>query len=1172
MIEGVSGPLVSHHYAEHLMGTAFAGRLGERSRDHARRRIRAWWRRDASCLGPASSLRAVFDLGAAPLVGVLGFSARQPRDGFMVRPCGVSRPRRAGHDTGPGEAGRDVLLAADAVAGSVTVPLLVGLWGAALDPLWGAVARESARLECRWVLCFNGKALRLCDGRNTYARSYLEFDIETLVAHPAAMALFWAALRADALQAITPAIVDGSARHGVAVSASLRNGVRDALLLFLQGMLDSGARRAAARIDGARIASTLDQAFTLVYRVLFLLFAESRSLVPTWHPVYRRSYTIEGLRRQAETPGAERGIWEALQAVSRLAHAGCHAGSLVVAPFNGRLFAPARAPIAESGRLDDRLVADALLALTTLAVAGKRERVSFGDLGVEQLGAVYESVLDYEPKWDGFKTCERRPARTARTGSETARLERLSTCERRPARPPAVALVSRGEIRKSSGTFYTPRAITEYLVRHTLQPLVENASAAGILQLRVLDPAMGSGALLVAACRYLAAAYEAAVVRERGCFPSDITEADRAGFRRLVAQHCLYGVDANPMAVQVARLSMWLATLARGRPLSFLDHRFVTGDSLVGATLEDVSRQPPGGRPSIRARGPLPLFEGEDATAAMRCAVPIRNRLAATPDDTADAVHAKERMLADTRAPASAMTALRRVADLWCACWFWAGTVVPRPGPAEFSDLAAALRSGSASLPATIAQPRLDEARHIADQRRFLHWTLEFPEVFFDEDGVPLDAPGFDAILGNPPWEMVRGDTGGDEVRGERRSMAGQLTRFVRQSGVYKACAEGHVNQYQLFVERSISLLKQGGRLGLVLPWGLASDHGSAALRRLLFERCATDTIVGFENSAGIFPIHRGVRFLLLSASPGGTTREVRCRLGERDPAVLDDAAAAPGVEAACERGITLTPALLRRLSGPGLAIPYIRRRPELQLVERLVANWPALADEQGWGARFGRELNRSDDRPRFTTRPAGMPVVEGKHVDPFAVRLQDCEFRVADEAGLPGGLELRAAVRRHRVAYRDVAASTNRLTLISAIVPPGAVTVHTLYCLRNVMPFDDQVVLCCLLNSFVANYLVRLWVTTHLGTATVERLPVPKPAAASLAATRLRDLGRGLLQSGGHQPDAYAEVQGLAAFIYGLSSDELAFVLESFPLIDAGIREAAADCHRRLAARPGRV
>ena len=591
MIEGVCGTLVSHHYAEHLLGAAFAGRLGEPSRDRARRRIRAWWRRDGCALGPSSSLRSIYDRGAAPVLDVLGFSARRPR-----------------------EACRGVLLLGDATAPSITLPLLVGAWGAPLDAAWGAAARESARLGCTWVMCFNGRSLRLCDGRNTFARGHLEFDLEALADHPAAMALFWGALRAEALHVITPAIVDGSARHGVSVSASLRDGVRDALLLLLRGMLASRARRSAPGFDSARLDSTLDQAFIIVYRVLFLLFAESRSLVPIWHPVYRRSYTVEGLRTQAETPGSERGIWESLQAMSRLAHTGCHAGSLVVAPFNGRLFAPARAPLAETMRLDDRLVADALMALTTLTSAGRRERVSFGDLGVEQLGAVYESVLDYQPQWDGLRTSARRPDRAARTGGDSA------------GQAPGITFVSRGEIRKSSGTFYTPRAITEYLVRHTLQPLVEHATADGILRLRVLDPAMGSGALLVASCRYLATAYEAAVVRERGCFASDIGEADRADFRRLVAQHCLYGVDLNPMAVQVARLSMWLTTLARGRPLSFLDHRLVAGDSLAGATLEDVSRQPPGGSSSRRASGLLPLFESDDAAAAMRSVVPVRDQ------------------------------------------------------------------------------------------------------------------------------------------------------------------------------------------------------------------------------------------------------------------------------------------------------------------------------------------------------------------------------------------------------------------------------------------------------------------------------------------------------------------------------------------------------------------
>jgi hypothetical protein len=625
------------------------------------------------------------------------------------------------------------------------------------------------------------------------------------------------------------------------------------------------------------------------------------------------------------------------------------------------------------------------------------------------------------------------------------------------------------------------------------------------------------------------------------------------------------------MAVQVARLSMWLTTLARGRPLSFLDHRFVAGDSLVGASLDDVRRQPPGGRRQARARGLLPLFEADDAAAAIGAVMPIRTRLADMPDDSADAVHAKERLLAETRASSSATTVLRRIADLWCACWFWDSGNVPRPGPAEFGDLAAALRGGPASLPWSIAQPRLEQAGRIANARRFLHWTLEFPEVFFNAGGAPLEEPGFDAVIGNPPWEMMRGDAGEADARGARRDSAAQLTRFTRQSGVYRACAEGHVNQYQLFVERSVGLLRRGGRLGMVLPWGLASDHGSAPLRRMLFERCDTDAIFGFENSAGIFPIHRGVRFLLLSATAGRPTRETSCRFGERDPAVLADAERSPGAAAADAHTVTLTPALLERMSGPGLAIPSVRSTAELRMAERLVARWPALSAAQGWAARFGRELNRSDDRRLFAARGSGMPVVEGKHVDPYAVRVSRCGLRLAQGAALPGR-ELRAAARRHRLAYRDVASASNRLTLIAAIVPPGAVTVHTLFCLRGPVPLGDQVVLCCLLNSYVANWLVRMWVTTHLGTSTVERLPVPRPPAASFAAGRLRSLGHRLLRTAGQDATAQAEAQGLAAGLYGLTVEEFAVILETFPLVEADVRAAAAESHRRLAAGAGRV
>ncbi|MCX6550915.1 MAG: N-6 DNA methylase, partial [Acidobacteria bacterium] len=1085
MNQGFRGQLVSHDYAEHLLVTAFAGRLGEQARETGRRALMAWWAGDGRTLGPASSLRSVFDAGVAPVVEILGFAARSPRI------------------TARGDA-----LVADASSDAGTWPLIVTPWGGPMDDAWPAVAREGLDRSVDWALCGNGRTIRLCDARHAHARAFLEFDLETVVDSPAAAVVLWGLLRPEALRSLTREVAVESARHGVAVAGSLRAGVHEALVLLLEGLASPRRRALRGRLDAARLEWTLDQALTVVYRVLFLLFAESRALVPMWHPVYRQSYTIDALRNQAERPGQARGIWEGLQALARLAHDGCRAGTLTVSPFNGRLFAPAHAPLAETKRLDDGLVARALMALTTHESGGRRERISFRDLGVEQLGAVYESVLDYEA------IVVHGPG-----------LGRAGPAAPEPSR--SVQLVTRRDQRKSSGTFYTPQAITNHLVRRTLRPLVKDAGADEILRLRVLDPAMGSGAFLVAACQYLAAAYEQALVRDRGLFAADVDESDRAGFRRLVAQRCLYGVDLNATAVQVARLSMWLTTLAEGRPLSFLDHHLVCGDSLVGASLDDVARQPPGAARRATRRGGLPLFDEDLGGAALRIALPMRADLAMTPDDTADTVRRKERLLADMVSPSTALGSVKQLADLWCACWFWTSADTSRPGPAEFGDLANAIRGRRSALPDHHVQTWLAESQRLAKRHRFFHWTLEFPEVFFAADGAPSPQGGFDAILGNPPWEMLRGDTGNDVAREERRDLAGLLTRFVRQSGIYSACADGHVNQYQLFVERSVRLLRPGGRMGLVLPWGLASDHGSAGLRRMLLETCAVESVVGFENTEAIFPIHRGVRFLLLSASPGRPTGRIRATLGARSPDMLESFDRPPEGSNR-EDEVMLTPALLRRLSGPGLAFPYIRRHADLVMVERLAATFPPLSDDRGWSARFGRELNATDDRECFSCSPGRLPVVEGKHIDPFRVRLGDCGRWVRRIADLPTP-HLKSAVTRPRLAYRDVASATNRLTLIAAVIPPGAVTVHTLFCLRTLLPEDDQWVLCSLLNRLIANFLVRLWVTTHLGTTTVERLPAPRLAAGSPLFVRLRDLARRVALEGDDRSDARIELQARA-------------------------------------------
>ena len=444
------------------------------------------------------------------------------------------------------------------------------------------------------------------------------------------------------------------------------------------------------------------------------------------------------------------------------------------------MFSPAHAPLADVLALDDGAVREALLALTTRpATRGGRgrggrgrERIAYGDLGVEQLGGVYERLLDF------------------------ALPEDLAGAPRASDR------------RKATGSFYTPRSLTEALVRRTLAPLVLDASPDAILALRVVDPAMGSGAFLVAACRYLASAYELALIREGTASAGDLSDADRAGFRRVIAQRCLYGVDRNPMAVQLGRLSMWLATLAADRPLTFLDHRLRTGDSLVGAAPWDILRQQaPGSRSRARAN-PLPLFEDDGLDRALGAAVAVRGELALGPGDTLEQVRAKERALAHLQQDESGLTRWRRVADAWCAVWFQEATERAQ-SRTSFPDVMASIFQRPTALPARLLQRVISAGEAAAAAHRFFHWPLEFPELFHDEQGRALDSPGFDAVLGNPPWEMLRGDYGTARTRAEARLAGSRVADFVRGSGIYRLQGDGHVNLYQLFVERALGLLRR---------------------------------------------------------------------------------------------------------------------------------------------------------------------------------------------------------------------------------------------------------------------------------------------------------------------------------------------------------------------------
>ncbi len=1118
-LAGVSGTLFPGRYLEDGLARDLRGLVTNGQLEPVRRRLVRWWTNVEETCGPASGPRALFDIVAMPLAGMLGFRASGARF--------ESEWTRARLDTPRG----------------TRVALVVEPWSSRRPQTWRDLVRAASDIGADWCLLAAPPHVSLVDARGRAVRRSLDLVFPDALA-PESLARWWWLVHASSFDAgsinapahtharrISPIdrLLERAAAHQDAVGADLERGVERALASL------AGATRRHGTSGGA---AAFDQALTVVYRVLFLLFAESRDLVPRTHPIYEGAYSMATLAREALAAEAPRGLWEGLSAITRLSRSGCAIDDLVVSPFNGRLFARASAPSLEApaGRAGEAGAAErdeaarrALVALGTRQGRAGREAIAYADLGVEELGAVYERVLDLDPG-----EVERTPAGPG-------------------ARAPGREASRHSRRRKETGTFYTPRPLTEFVVRRTLEPLVDGRRASDILALRVLDPAMGSGAFLVAACRYLAAAYERALVDEGQLGEPDLDEDTRANIRRLVAERCLAGVDENPVAVELARLSIWLTTLARGKPLGFLDHRLRVGNSLLGASPDDLNRYSTGRRRVERAD--TPLFSADEVGDTMaRLARPLFDLLARH-DDSVDDVRAKERLWAQMTGRRSPLDRWRRACNLWCAQWLspQASTgPAPRPSPASIRAAIDAIVGGDRTLPAGVLAHLVGLGESVARERHLFHWPLEFPDAFYSANGEPLDQPGFDAVIGNPPWEMLRRDPLAEPAGSGAGHGRSPVVAFIRESGVYRHSARGHLNLYQPFLERALALARRGGRVGLVMPWGLASDDGAAALRAELLDHHALDTIVGLDNARGLFPIHRGLRFLVTVVRKGERTSVVRGRFGVRSATELDNLPGRDDDPAGTMYPARLSPRGLRAVGGSRLRIPDARRPADLALAERLMAAFPRLGSPAGWGLEFGRELNVTEDRGKFTTR--GVPVLEGKHVTPFQVDAPAARHHISLETAR----RLLGAERidRPRLAYRDVSGVANRLSLIAAVVPAGVVTSHTLYCLRAPLPDEQQHFLAALLNSFVLNAIVRLFMGQHVTTGLVEDLPAPRWTGAS-DERRLADLSVERARRGPDE-DLDARLQAGAARLYGLDEATLSDLVTGFPLVELSLRKAA--------------
>jgi hypothetical protein len=590
-------------------------------------------------------------------------------------------------------------------------------------------------------------------------------------------------------------------------------------------------------------------------------------------------------------------------------------------------------------------------------------------------------------------------------------------------------------------------------------------------------------------------------------------------------------------------LSLWLTTLASNRPPTFLDHHLATGDSLVGARLANLTRPLTTRRARAvdRETPTLPIFDEAMTTMVASRVLPIRLQLALEASDTAAIVRDKERRLAALEDANGPFKSWHQAADVWTALHLWRDRP---PTPALGAELVSYALGESTSLPASQLEPAFARARALARDHSAFHWELAFPEVFFDEDGRPRADAGFDAVVGNPPWQMPRSES---------------YLGFIRGSGVYASQGGGHPNRYQWFVERAWQLARPGGRFGLIVPSGLGADHGSAALRRHLWHRCAVDTWLGFENRDAIFPIHRSVRFTIVCATNSGSTERLNFRCGIRQASELDRFAPVAAEDPAGAT-IAIARTRLERWDPEGASIPEIASAIDLAILARVADHVPVLSDPGGWGARFGRELNATDDRGHFTGRQgandSALTIIEGKHLAPFRVDPDRSSQRI-DRAVAATLIDPVSSYARPRIAYRDVASATNRLTLIAALLPEHSLSTHTLFCLKTPLPLRDQWCLLAILNSLVANYLVRLRVTTHVTTAIMSRLPVPRPKAEAATFAELATLAQRLATTGIESaPNDYARLNAIVASLYGCSRDEYAHIVSTFPLLPGPLRE----------------
>jgi hypothetical protein len=1015
------------------------------------------------------------------------------------------------------------------------------------------------------------------------------------------------ALAAPQGLAALASVLDAARLSQTRVTKDLRVQARNAIEGFLQGVLDHPANlRLRAKRDG--LAMRLwEEGLILIYRLLFILKLETASdpgrafsfaSTNLWRNVLSPNRALGPLVRRHLDQGADTGrmLEDGLRLIFQVFRDGLSCSELSVAPLGGALFGAQATPLLDGLAWGERAVALLLdRLLWTMPKGRERERVHYGSLDVEDLGRVYEALLELEP---GITT---EPMARLRRAKLEVVLPLSRAASLRGARKqsddrvgvtwvedlvPNRFFLCAGFGRKTTGSYYTPHAFVRFLVRETLAPQIRERSPdddpnpAAILSLKVVDPASGSGHFLVEACRFLGDALYAAcrqcdeqaeavedaamnarpdervrmlakadALRRRAAdlpdphgtllayLPSRASEGGESGVsqsralavcRRLVAVHCLYGVDRNMLAVELAKLSLWLESYGEGLPLTFLDHRLVQGDSLAGPFLAQLATLPVGGK----TLDPL-LAQGVAARLGAAVHAALGEVLALEATLGRDSADLMLKEAAKARLDAT-LTPLRQLARAW------SGAVMSatREGNDEWLALAHEFAAtGAWPCDLTDSQMAMLEAGSLA-----LPWDLTFPEVFIP-NGAGGRPGGFDAVLSNPPWDIMQQNTGeflarldlsilDAPTKREAQAIQNRLLTDPRAANAFQQYqlgfqqqhrlvdrlyqhqklaardeqAGGKLDSFRVFAERSMQLAGPRGAIGMLVPSAFHANEGATGIRRLYLRETQLEWCLSFENRRKLFDIHASFKFALVVARRPGPTRTMRCAFYLTDFGQIEEP----------ERLMNYDSAFIGSSGGSYATLLELRGAADLAIARRifrLPRRFWAWAD--GLGIRLSREAHMTDDASRFTPVAAvlgpGLSAAdrsnverlhhggylllhEGKTIHQFSDRWDTAPRYAVAVRELAGRPQFVENARYFRAACREIARSTDERTAIAAILPPGVICGHTINVERrpSQRPNAAALTLVGVMNSFAFDWMLRQKAAAHVSLYILAELPIP--------------------------------------------------------------------------------